>query len=655
MKRLLFLVLLLIHASIFTGQEKFSKTYGDVSKAELRMQQYPDDKDADAVVLYDLGKSQMINQDGQFSIVYERTTRIKILTDAGIKQADIVIPYHVQKNDGEFVSKIEGCTYNLENGEITKTELNPKNIYNERKGKYTHVRKFAMPNVKKGSVIEYKYRLTSPYIFKLKTWNFQWRIPVDFSEYIVRVNPFYEYSWILQGARNFDYYNTFVDNTTHRFGSTTYRNVVYDMTMTHIPAFKDENYITSIKDYVKKVDFQLSKIHYPTGGTKEISTTWPKMVSELLKEDDFGKFLKKSGKLSSKLVDIKSLSKKSERVRFNTIMDFIKAHFTWNEDNGYYANVKADKFVDNKSGNDAEINLFTTALLNEAGIEAYPVIISTRDHGTIKYNYPYAHFFNYVVIMAKVDGKLLLCDATERFAQNDRLPPRCINDKGLIIKKGEARWVNLQNNHPSEIFVDNTISSDNDQLKAQVTKIATENFALYYRQKYTHKKDKLKKQLESKDYTLVDTSILVLNPDKKRKPYILKYSFNADRAEMNGKLYITPFFNEVISDNPLKQNRRSYPIDMVYPEKRGFKSIITIPKGYKVDYLPKPLTIHDKLFDMTYKILHDQGKILVSLQYYFKKGVYPATDYSKLKYFFSKIVNKGNEKVVLVKKSLANH
>ena len=127
-------------------------------------------------------------------------------------------------------------------------------------------------------------------------------------------------------------------------------------------------------------------------------------------------------------------------------------------------------------------------LLNDLGIEAYPLILSTRDHGKIKFDYPFVHFFNYVIILAKVDGKMILSDATEILGLNDRISPRCINDKGLVINKDKVEWIDL------ECRVLSTVStfmqmelSDSNIISADLLKQATEYDALNYRDSFADK------------------------------------------------------------------------------------------------------------------------------------------------------------------------
>lgn len=111
---------------------------------------------------------------------------------------------------------------------------------------------------------------------------------------------------------------------------------------------------------------------------------------------------------------------------------------------------------------------------------------------------------------------------------------------------------------------------------------------------------------------------------------------------------VSPFLGEPLTDNPLKQNSRTFPVDMLYPVKRNYNSTVTIPKGYRVDYVPEDYKILNDLFELNYNVKSDDKSIYVSFNYTFRKSVYQAQDYLKLKFYFKDIVKKGNEKLVLI-------
>lgn len=646
-KYILFTFVFIISQTLIKAQN-FSREYGVIGKAEIELKQYEPDKTAEAVVLFDIGKSHFIIVDGSFEIVYERSTRIKIFSEAGVKWADIEIPFYREGSIFERVTDITAMTYNYENGNLKKSEFNSANIYEEKINDSWSVKKITMPDVKPGSIIEYKYQVQTQFKFNLADWNFQWKIPVVYSEYEVKMIPFYEYVWLFQGASKFDTQISEKEKgLSSRFGGIEYNDMIHKYIMKDIPAFNNEEFITSINDYIMKIDFQLSKINYTNGASAAIMTTWPNLIKEFEKHENFGKYIKKSEKLASGVLDLDALIEKPENDKFNDILNFVKQNYSWNKIDGKYASKSANDFLKDKYGNSADINLFTIGLLNAAGIDAYPVLISTRDHGKIKGTHPFSHLFNYVLILSNIDGKNIITDATQIYYSNYRIPPRCINDYGLIIDREQENWVNLQFKSPSYLQTDLSIIIGESDINAKIQATATEYYASYFRSNYGKDIEKIVKNLKEDNENPIDSTIVVKNQDNIDLPYILKYDLSTAKELINDKIYISPFLNFPISNNPLNQKTRTYPIDMTYPTQKLYNSTIQIPKGFKVDYLPENVKIGNELFELEYTLTNTDNEIKVSFNYYFKNSVYEANDYDKIKFYFKEIIKKGNEKIVL--------
>lgn len=115
-------------------------------------------------------------------------------------------------------------------------------------------------------------------------------------------------------------------------------------------------------------------------------------------------------------------------------------------------------------------------------------------------------------------------------------------------------------------------------------------------------------------------------------------------------MYIDPFFGRVPSENPLKQLQRNYPIDMTYPERNTLTSTFTIPKGWDIDFLPANQKENNDLFEFEYQAVRNENDIKIVFSYSFKKSVYPPTHYLLIKSYFNDIIQKGNEKIVLIKR-----
>lgn len=632
-----------------TGQNLTNK-FQTIGKDEITYNSCSFDSEAEAVVFFDYGTSYFVqNQTTGFNLIFERTTRIKILKESGIQFAEIKIPLYRKGSIYEKINEIDAYTYNYEDGRINKIRFDEKNIRTEKVNDSWIVKKIILPDVRVGSIVEYKYQVESEYLFNLRDWEFQWEIPVIESEYVVKMIPFYQYSFLLQGRSKFDYQSSDVSyDMEESFAGVKYRNSIHVYGMKNIPAFKEEEFISSKDDYIIKLDFQLSKIIWPNGTEKDIITTWAMLSKELIKDEDFGIFSNKCRKAASKIIDLNSLQSKSETEKFNEIVSFVKNNFHWNNRYTLYASKSLNNLLNDKLGSSADINLLTIGLLNAVGINAFPLIISTRDNGKIQYNYPFVDFFNSVLIFAEIEGKQTLSDATDLFLSNQSIPSNCINDKGLIIQKEKQDWVNLFSRVASITKNVFKINIKDTKVYAQTSIQATNYDALYHLKKYGNDIDALKKNLNEKGYSNIDSLVVDKHMDNTN---LFSYKYNIeDKPEiLNGKIYIEPFFNEVIKDNPLKLETRTYPIDMIYPKSQYNVAEITIPAGYKIDYLPEASKIENDKFELNYVAMEGNGKVIVSLNYSFKLSVYPETEYKMLKYYFNEIKNKGLEKIVLTK------
>lgn len=321
----IFIFLLLGNQFIYS--QNFAKEFGKATQLNFEDKQYAAYQNAEAVVIFDLGKSYFVRDQNSYDVVYERTTRIKILSDAGAKWAEIEIPYYHEGSVWEKVTKIEAYSYNYDNG-LKINKLETSNVYEEKINDKWSVKKFVVPQVKAGSVVDYRYSIISEYKFNLRDWEFQWRIPVQYSEYEVQMISFYEYTWLLQGTNKFTEQSSYVDSgLKEQFAGVEFNPNVHKFIIKDVQAFESEELISSINDYIIKLDFQLSRINYPTGGSLEIITTWDNMIKDYLKEEKFGKFINKAEKLSTKLIDIEEFVNKTDREKLDFTIDYLKKKF----------------------------------------------------------------------------------------------------------------------------------------------------------------------------------------------------------------------------------------------------------------------------------------------------------------------------------------
>lgn len=640
---------LIFHGSPLSAQE-FLRDFGTISKEDLDYAQFEADPDAEAVVLFDVGKSHFVSGNvNAFDIEFERHIRIKVLNSAGVRWADENIPYYRESVNMELIKDLEGFTYNFENGKLTKTALDPKLAYDEKVNENWTLKKFAMPDVREGSIIEYRYKLVTPYKFNLRDWDFQHKIPTLYSQYQVSITPFYEYVYILKGAGKFHEQKSYVEKgVAKQYGGATYNEITHFFSMKNIPAFRDEEFITSEEDYMIQLDFQLATVQHLSGAKIDVISTWPKMISTLVKHEDFGKFINKASKATKSLYIGSGLEGMPERERAKAIIDYVKLNYNWNGYYGKYSRKSVKELLTEKTGSVADLNLFMIGLLKAYGLNAEPVILSTRDHGKIPVDYPFDHFFNYVVAMIIIDGKPFLADATEVFIPFDNIPTRCINDKGLIVKDDGVNWVVLASNQISYLNESFSISfSENrDSLICKVGISGNGYDGLNLRKKTEDKEDRIMDMISESKLEYED-SVATRNFEDTSKPYMVSFQAKTRAEHINEKLYISPFLNEPVSENPLKAKKRTFPIDIVYAKRRIYSSEIKIPEGYVLEFAPETLMVSNTLFSIDYKVTQTDTAITVVGVFDLKSPVYKPEHYASLKEAYNKVVKAFNQKLVL--------
>ena len=173
--------------------------FGSTTYRELEMKTYEKDTAAAAVVLQEFAHAT-IDNGNDHNLILTYYVRIKILKKAGLEKANVSLM--MQKNEGrqEVVRNIQASSFNFENGTKTEMKLQSKNIFSENYNKYWDLKKFAIPNVRVGSVIEYEYELETPFfVSTFRPWEFQTDIPKVQSEYWATIPANYRYNIALKG------------------------------------------------------------------------------------------------------------------------------------------------------------------------------------------------------------------------------------------------------------------------------------------------------------------------------------------------------------------------------------------------------------------------------------------------------------------------
>lgn len=665
------LTFFLFFAFLYTNAQKLD--LGKVSIAELQEKTHPKDSSAAAAILFKKGDVRFeYTQEHGFEMVTTVKTRIKFYKKEGYEWANQSVAYYIGNSTRDRVSFSDAITFNLVDGKIVKTKLKSDGEFDEIINKYWGRKKIAMPNVKEGSIIEYEYTHRTPRIVELKEWYFQTSIPVNYSEFITYIPEYYVYKPNQKGfifpkvtvdkmMRRIDYTHT--EKVSPGIGgqsvsSRSQETLEFMETKTafvaeNLPAMKDEAFVNNIINYTASVSHELSMTKFPYSTIEMYATDWESVTKKIYDNDDFGIELNKTGYFEE---DIKLLLKglTGPEDKILAIFDFVKSKVKWNDFYGYSCNDGVKKAYKDNVGNVAEINLMLTAMLRYAGLNANPVIISTRSNGIALF--PSRAAFNYVISAVEINNGLVLLDATEKYSLPNILPIRDLNWSGRLIRKdGTSTEVDLMPKVASFNSVNMNYAIDEKGGVSGKIRIQKSDYeAMVFRtvnngikeESYLEKLENENENIEISDYTRANGNDIKL-------PVVENMSFSGSSLSesIGGKIYVNPLLFFTSKQNPFKQEVREYPVDYEYPNLKKYSINIQIPESYKVETLPKPaaFTMEDNLGSFKYLVNNTENGIQILVVEQINSAIIPSDYYSMLKDFYQEIVKKETEKIVLIK------
>ncbi len=616
-----------------------AQSFGKVDKADLEMTKCDFEPDANAEILFDKGDTYF---DTQYNINTDRHKRIKIFNDNGKEEANIRIEYY-SYNRAEYITGLQAETINLTNGVIEPIKVDKKQIFTEAVDKYHSALVFSFPNVKPGSIIEYKYRLTSVSIDAFPDWYFQNDLPTRYSELNTNTPEFLTYK------RLTNLHSPYVVDKTSSSNTRT-------EAMANIPSLKDEPFMDARNDNSERILFQLLSIRIPGYYYPNFQDSWEKVGQNRINNEDFGGQLNR--KLTGEEVIIakaKALKTDDEKIAY--IFNEVKNTMKWNDVYDINSTDGTPKAWEKKVGNSAEVNIILYHLLKKSGLNVHPMMVSTRKNGRINPGYPSYYQFNSAVAYIPVDSaKYYVLDATSKYNLYNQIPVNFLNSFGLSLD-GENKAYDLQFlQQPDPV---RQIVLINAEIKPDGKMAGTADISSfsYNKMNYT-KKYKTDGEKKFNDYIREDNNNLKIsslafeNMDVDTLPLRQKINFNLDLTG-GDENYI--YFNSNIftglKTNPFLAENRFTDIDFGYRDNYAITGIFKIPAGYKVDVLPKSVSmvIPDGTVVCKRLVAEQDGSIMVRFNIDHKKSMYFKENYPEFREFCKKMYDMLNEQIVLKK------
>ncbi|WP_374460365.1 transglutaminase domain-containing protein [Chryseobacterium taeanense] len=611
--------------------------------ADLSKQKSALDENAPAEILY---KSLHFSIDyNTGNLIKQAFYRVKIYDkDKAEDWLNLEIPLYQNGSNQETLSKIKAFTYNLENGTSVATKVDKSSKYKSKESKNVSITKFAFPNVKNGSVIEYQYEVTSPFLFIVPEILIETDTPSLYTEYVLDSPSNISYNVNYTGFLS-PKYREVDDRMMYGLNYRTYR-FGYE----NLKAFKTEKFVNNDRNYRTKISAELHSTNYRE--LKLYSSSWEQIKERLYEDEDFGGELKKTRLAKDNMPpNISGISNEIERA--NAVFDYVKNTFTWNKDRGIYVEDGIKKMLETKTGNAAEINLFLVMMLREAGLKADPLTISTVSNGLINIASPNVSNMNFVIAAVQTKDGFHLFDATVKQSSMDQLPPRDWNQFGILISKEKVQQLSLVNAKTSFTYLTATAKiNDDGSISGNYSDKDTGTYAMFAKESYDENADKYKKQYKENfaiDFTDIDSKISE-NGDFEST---MKFSSDNLIDRIGKKIIINPmlFLNKNSNEFDQTEERR-YMIDFTSPFTKVKKITLEIPEGYTIEEMPKnkKIVTDDKEIEYSYLAEKKGNTIEIISTTKVMSPTYPKEYYPAFKQIWGVASKQENQVISLVKK-----
>jgi Domain of Unknown Function with PDB structure (DUF3857) len=636
-------------SGIISNAQRTLPEFGKVDKADLELKSCSFEPDANAMVLFDEYDVEVLYSPASYTRSYyspatselrtERRVRMKIFNEKGFKHASIRIPYFMRSKRTTKMKKISAIVYNLDpTGKIVSSKLEDDDFFKEKVKDKTGLLTFAFPNLKAGSVIEYRYTLIEKNTLSLDPWIIQSEIPVAYSFMKIQSPIIMTVKHYLLAADTI--------NTTEQFIRSKFRSTSFFKE--DIPSFRYETMMSSYKDHLARMVFSISPgndaFTQMILNSERIWNTLGNRLRDAL-ESDF----KQPIPGTESLIDSAHKFKTSaEKIGF--LYGALRKRFQ-NKSEQTFRPESLEEAWKTQSANSAEINLLLFSLLKRAGVDAHPMLISTRDNGRVNRNYPSISQFNGIDILAFDSVNYFLLDASIPY-QSYLDPPLNVLNREAFLLSDSVQWVSVTdtrylNRTNTAVFAG--VSADG-KLEGSVD-ARFFNYAKSYRMDSTLKEDN-EEENKVKPVGLKILSVKTENSDKEGEPLVELIEFTYEPNNTGDFYFIKPTFLAQDNKNPFTQEKRSTDIDLGCNQQHVFTMNLQIPAGWELNSYPnnKIVRAPDSSFFFRRSVTASAANLFYTYTFEINRTIFDKEEYEGIKEFFKLIYSLMDEEIVLKKK-----
>lgn len=652
----IYLLLYITICSIYQlhAQQKFGKITAKDFTSPVEVA----DTTADAIYIYNIGETTFEYIADHAILSTKVSVRMRILTEKGRDYANqsIVISSSAKKSrmDNDNVRNISATAYNYENGQVTKTAMQSKYVNKETVDDRTCRIKFAIPDVRVGSIIEYQYTIESPRYTYLPSWYLQVDEPVSYSYYDVTFPEWFLYNVESRGECKFNLTKSDVTVVLNAMGETyNIKGVRYIIEGHDLPSLKNEKYVWCTNDYATRVDFELQGVEIPGQLYKYYTTSWNDVREYLSESADYKSYLKIKNPLAEEMLGM-SLDGMSVADKASKLFTLLLSKMKWDKNYNLICDSPLKAYKEGK-GSNAEMNFVYMSMLRDAGIKCTPLLLRLRNRGRLPVTHPSIDKLStFVVAIADDNGELYFADGSAEYGDINVMPQQLLTE-GIPFdpKFTNDNILNLADLTGSSItqMLQGVISPEGKFVGARRITFTGEN-ALGLKNAYHNAEDSLtfiNKMEESEGISVKSLTLRRVNGTG--RSVIMQNSFEKQFTYAGNMMYINPMIICDVTSNPFTNAQRNLPVQFPFLETRKYIAEFTVPADYSIESLPENATF-SLGNDCTVQLQVSSNGNSIKTQYVFTidNTFIETSRYKELQDFWQNLVDINSKKIILKKR-----
>ncbi|MCQ2162808.1 MAG: DUF3857 domain-containing protein [Bacteroidales bacterium] len=657
--RLILIIAAMIMAQMLSAQtDKSSFKFGKPTQEELQLTSCALDPDADQVILFEYYDYAIETSNSGLLQKRTITRRVKVLKESGVSAGDLSFEIaHGKAKYVENISKLDAVAINVaDNGKTVSSSLKNNMIFKEDVSSTRQLVKASVPDVKVGTIIDYKVTITSDNVTSIPTIYLQHSVPVIIAEADVHMPDFIVFyadfnELIHPITKNITYEEMRINNS----GSTlSYQERWISGRTASVPPVKNEPFVWNLLDFKSNMSFELKSVELPGEQPRSFSYTWDDVFKMLKDDDEFGGHLKMSDPLKDEVAQAIA-GKDSDRDKVKAILDLLSKKVTWNENYSIWSSNPKNALKEGK-GNSADINFLLMSMLSDAGVRCTPVLLNPKDIKNFS-KYPTLKDINYFILAARIDDggteKTVYLDGTDKWSSIDVIPSNLLSFNAILYNEPEAtRKVDLSSiAKGSTNYIMKAVVGEDGMIETDLTAITAGMDALSLNGKidsYKSEDEFLKEYMKDGAVSNVSGNIT-----RNRDQVTMNVKFEVQPEESGDIIYIKPSLVDLINTDIFTSETRMLPVDMDYPSSIVLRATVMLGDKWTLEGTPQSssFSLGDKDITFSYKALKGSGMIQIVMELRQKEFYFTADRYETLRNFFNETHNVLEGRIALRKVS----